>query len=345
MWDDGAEHRRRIDCDDLHFPPSFVWGTASAAHQVEGGCTNNNWSRWEQQRHADGRPTVKHGERAGQACDHWNRIDEDIGLMTALGTNAYRFSIEWSKLEPAQGQWDVEAERHYRTVLDKLRAAGIEPFITLYHFTHPIWFDDLGAFERTENLPIFAAFCARAFTAFGGQARFWCTINEPEVLASTSYFRGDFPPGKQDWHLAGTVLKNLCEAHVQAYYAIKGTPASILQTEAAERQRILANLTPPSAPPSPPPSRSALPGGDQAQVGIVKNIFQFRPWNDWNPLERWVAGMLDDAFNASVLGFFQKGVFHCRLGPVVVHHVNPKCVAVTCADTLCGTGPTDAAPH
>jgi len=223
VWDDGGNPvRRKIDLDDLYFPPGFLWGTATAAHQVEGNCTNNNWARWEQQRHADGRPTIRGEQKAGSACDHWNRVDEDIALMKELGVNAYRFSIEWSKLEPVQGQWNAEAEAHYREELQKLHAAGIVPFVTLYHFTHPIWFDELGAFEKAANLPIFTAFCVRAFTAFGDLVRYWCTINEPEVLASTSYFRGDFPPGKQDWHLAGTVLKNLCEAHVQVYYAIKG---------------------------------------------------------------------------------------------------------------------------
>ena len=108
--------------------------------------------------------------------------------------------------------------------------------MTLYHFTHPLWFEDLGAFERAANLHHFVAFAERAFVAFGARVRFWCTINEPEVLASMGYFRGDFPPGKQDWHLAGTVLCNMCEAHVQVYHALKGTHASAVGREGCRRR-------------------------------------------------------------------------------------------------------------
>jgi beta-glucosidase len=112
-----------IDTDNLVFPKEFLWGSATSAYQVEGDCTNNTWSELENQKKEDGTPFLP--EKSGKACDHWNRYKEDIQLMKKLGLNAYRFSIEWSKVEPEEGTFDQEALTHYADVCDELRQHGI----------------------------------------------------------------------------------------------------------------------------------------------------------------------------------------------------------------------------
>ena len=139
---------RSIDPTTVSFPKNFVWGVGTSAHQVEGNCSNNNWSAWELSVDPSGNPRIKDGQKAGIACDHWNRYKEDIQLMKQLGIKAYRFSVEWSKIEPRAGFFNQEALNHYSDVCDALLAADIKPVITLHHFTHPYWFDQLGSFEK-----------------------------------------------------------------------------------------------------------------------------------------------------------------------------------------------------
>jgi beta-glucosidase len=117
------------------FPPNFMWGVATASHQIEGGNTNN-WSAFE--------PRSKSGQLSGDACDHWNRKKEDIQLIKDLNVSHYRFSIEWSRIEPQQGMWDEDAVQWYSDLVDKLLDKGIQPMATLHHFTHPLWWDEKG---------------------------------------------------------------------------------------------------------------------------------------------------------------------------------------------------------
>lgn len=118
-----------------------------------------------------------------------------------------------------------QVAKHYHEEIDKLLAAKLTPFVTLHHFTNPTWFQKKGAFENEANIVDFVNYAKRAFQEFGGKVKHWMTINEPEVITSGGYFMGDMPPGKQDWQLAATHLRNLMEAHVQAYHAMKGTTA------------------------------------------------------------------------------------------------------------------------
>lgn len=237
-WDDGREPvRSKIDTDDLNFPPGFLWGTATAAHQVEGGCTNNNWARWEEGTDESGAPR----RRAGAACEHWERFREDIALMQHLGVNSYRFSIEWSKIEPQPGVYDAAAIAHYHELIDALAEAGIVPMITLFHFSLPAWFEERGGFEQATNVPAFVAFAQRAFAEYGPKCQLWCTVNEPEVYVEGGWSSGKFPPAKKDAKLAAVVLRNVLDAHTEAYLALK-----------------------------------AMPGGSSAQIGIVKDVFQVR---------------------------------------------------------------------
>lgn len=256
------------------FGPDFMWGVASAAHQVEGGNTNNNWSRWEASAGPDGQPRIKDGHTAGLACDHWSRFREDVQLMVELGVQSYRFSLEWSRIEPRPGVWDEGAIAHYHEVIDAVIAAGLTPMVTLHHFTHPLWFEDLGSFEHEENLAHLVRFTQRMFAEYGSKVRWWCTLNEPEVLASQGWFAGVFPPGKKDPQLTAVVLCNLMRAHGRMYRAIK-----------------------------------AMPGGHDAEVGLVKDIFQFDADRRWHLGDALVARVLDTVMNECILEALETGHF------------------------------------
>jgi hypothetical protein len=195
VWDDGSgnmETRRRIDTwGDIYFPPDFLWGTATAAHQVEGDCKNNQWWKFEQE--VDPRtnkPRILKNQKSKKACDHWNRVGEDVSIMKDLGCNSYRFSVEWSKLEPSEGVWDASVFKHYHDEIDELLRNGVTPMITLFHFSHPMWFDEKGAWEDIDNLRYFVRFSTKVFEEYGHKVKLWCTINEPEVFSSCGFIQG-----------------------------------------------------------------------------------------------------------------------------------------------------------
>ena len=115
-------------------PKGFLWGAATSAHQIEGGNVHNDWARFEANE-----GNIRDGMLSGAAADHWNRVAEDLNLLRVIGANAYRFSIEWSRVEPVDGQWDEIAWAHYGDEIAQLRDADIEPMVTLLHFTIPDW--------------------------------------------------------------------------------------------------------------------------------------------------------------------------------------------------------------
>ncbi len=196
-------------------PAGFLLGTSTAAHQVEGG-NENDWAAWERGQWPDGRPHIKDGTVSGAATDSWNRFDEDVRLMETLGANAYRFSVEWSRLEPTQGSWDEEAAERYRQWAHTLREKGITPLVTLYHFTLPPWVAEAGGWENPSTLEAFEAYAARVAQALGGEVDWWCTVNEPNVYAVLGYLDGVWPPGRQDTKAMATVLSHLIEGHARA---------------------------------------------------------------------------------------------------------------------------------
>jgi beta-glucosidase len=197
------------------FPEGFVWGTATAAHQIEGGNWNNDWWAWE---HAPGTPCE---EPSGDACDSWNRWADDVDLVAGLGLGTYRFSIEWSRIEPEPGEWSHAAIAHYRAQCEALLARGVEPTVTFHHFTTPRWVAAAGGWEETATAEKFAAFCARAASELGDVIRRACTINEPNVVAAIGWLAGAFPPGKSDRELRRRVNGVMVDAHRRAVEAIR----------------------------------------------------------------------------------------------------------------------------
>jgi beta-glucosidase len=200
---------------DTAFPEGFRWGTATAAHQIEGGNTNNDWWRWE---HTEGSGVA---EPSGDACDSWHRWSDDVELVSSLGLDHYRFSLEWSRIEPAPGEFSTAALDHYRRICDALRERDLEPVVTFHHFTTPSWLADRGGWEKRESVDRFGEFCQRSAAALGSSIGSACTLNEPNVVATMGWVMGMFPPGRTDPGLAAAVTENLVAAHRESVAAIR----------------------------------------------------------------------------------------------------------------------------
>lgn len=194
------------------FPDGFYWGASTASYQVEGGIEQNDWAK-----------AAREGKvpKAGNACDHWSRYEEDFDLAQSLGHNAHRLSIEWARIEPEEGKFDEEAIEHYREVLRALRARKLEPFVTIWHFTLPIWFSESGGFLRKDAPEIFSRYAAFVVERLGGEAQFWITLNEPMVYAGMGYLRGVWPPFSRAPLSYMKAVSALAASHIKAYLAIK----------------------------------------------------------------------------------------------------------------------------
>jgi beta-glucosidase len=164
-----------------------MWGVAGAAHQVEGG--NVNSDAWVLE-HVPGSPYV---EPSGDACDHYHRYPDDIALIASLGFNTYRFSIEWARIEPEEGEFSYAALEHYRRMLAACHQHHLTPIVTYHHFTSPRWFAAKGGWEVLDNAELFARFCARATAHLGDLIGAGCTLNEPN-LGKMLQFMGFIPP-------------------------------------------------------------------------------------------------------------------------------------------------------
>ncbi len=208
----------------LKFPKNFFWGTATSSHQIEGGLLND-WTEWEKSPER-----VKGLEKKGlspneyissKASNSFEMFDDDLDCIKKLNSNAYRFSIEWSRIEPREGYFDKKAIEYYREVIKELRKNNIEPFVTLYHWPIPLWFRDMGSWEKRKNIKYFLRYSEKIVTEFKDDVKFWVTINEPMVYSSHSYLDGKWPPNKKSPQKFFRVVNNLAKAHRRAYKIIK----------------------------------------------------------------------------------------------------------------------------
>lgn len=165
-------------------------------------------------------------EPSGRACDHYNRFREDFALAKELGHNAHRLGLEWSRLERKEGVWDQHEWDHYKAVINELLKAGIEPIVTLNHFTVPLWFSDLGSWTKAGSIELFTRFAVKAVLELGKEVRYWVTINEPNILSALSYYYGQWTPCEKDLKKALAVLVNLMKSHVSAYTVMHETARS-----------------------------------------------------------------------------------------------------------------------
>ncbi len=255
---------------ELTFPAGFLWGTATSAHQVEGNNTRNDWWAWEQA----GRVRTP----SGLACDHYRRFRDDFDLVQQLGHNSHRFSIEWSRIEPDDGTVDDAALAHYRDVIAALRQRGIEPIVTLHHFTNPIWFAAKGGWAQPSAVDAFARYVRRVAEALGDQVRYWLTINEPMVYMNMHYLDGTGPPGGRDVRQAFRVIEHLIRAHAAAYRIIHDTAAA---------------------------------RGQQVMVSLAHHSQPLPPCRPWFPGDRWMAGYTERVYNHLVLDALSDG--HLRI--------------------------------
>jgi beta-glucosidase len=183
----------------MKYPAGFYWGTATAAHQVEGGNTNSDFWLLE---HVDGTPFV---ESSGDACDHYHRYPEDLDLLSSLGFNAYRFSIEWARVEPAPGEFSLAQLDHYRRMLAACHERGLTAAITLHHFSSPRWIAARGGWECGETAAAFARYCDRVADHLGDLIDLACTINEinlPVVLQQSGFLHSDESILHTPWRIA-----------------------------------------------------------------------------------------------------------------------------------------------
>jgi len=197
------------------FPPDFLWGAATAAHQVEGDNTNSDWWAFEHD------PRTAARESSGDAIDHIHRYRDDIELLASLGHNAHRLSVEWARIEPAEGEFSRGAIAHYRRVLTELRERGLTAFVTLHHFTLPAWFAAKGGWMAPDAIPLFERYVRRVMGELGGLVDFACTINEPQMVALHGYLEGYHPPGVTNPILWRRVGRTLLDAHHRAVVAVR----------------------------------------------------------------------------------------------------------------------------
>ncbi|MFH1927610.1 MAG: glycoside hydrolase family 1 protein [Chloroflexota bacterium] len=249
----------------LRFPEDFLWGTATSSHQVEGHNTNNDWWAWEQ---LPGK--ISDGSTSGPAADWWQRAEEDFDRAAALSQNTLRLSLEWSRCEPQEGEWDEAALARYRQMLQGLRDRGIRPMVTLHHFTNPLWLAAKGGWENPEVVPLFDRYTSKVVEELGDLCTLWCTLNEPLIYIVFGYIYGTWPPGVRSLPRGTKVFRNMVRAHGRAYHTI---------------HRLQAD----------------------AQVSIAKHLRIFDPANTESQADRWAARLLEHVFNDAFLHAVTKG--------------------------------------
>ncbi len=255
------------------FPPGFRWGTATSAHQVEGCNRNNDWWAFEQ---LPGR--IRGGDRSGRACDWWRNAEADFDRMAALHLNAHRMSVEWSRLEPEPGRVDGTAVRRYRQMLQGLRDRGMEPMVSLHHFTLPLWAAARGGWENPAAVEWFSGHARRCAEWFGDLVDLWVTVNEPNLVVVLGYLQGRHPPAVRNPARARRAARHLLLAHAAAYHAVHEVQP-------------------------------------RARVGIAHHLRPMDPQRPRHPLDRWVARTHGEWFNWMWLDVLCRGTSAAPLGP------------------------------
>jgi beta-glucosidase len=247
------------------FPHDFLWGTSTAAHQVEGDNRNNDWWSWEQEE-----GNITQGHKSALACDWWRNAEADLDSAAEMGTNAHRFSLEWSRIEPEPSVFDPEALDRYRTILKSMHERGIEPMVTLHHFSNPTWLVEKGDFNTKVVVDYFQRYTAKVVDELGDLIPKWITINEPLVYVFNRFVERAFPAAKRSGWLAGLhAIRILLHCHAVAYHTIKDRYPNAMVGMAKN----MAVIEP-------------RPGGNRLDRSWVK-------WVSWFFNHMWVESMAD----------------------------------------------------
>jgi beta-glucosidase len=224
---------------NLQFPKDFLWGAATASHQVEGD-NYNDWSEWERNNskrlaveseskfgHLPNWYLIKDEAKnpdnyiSGLSSDHYHKYKDDFDIAKNLSHNAHRFSIEWSRIEPEEGKFDQKEIEHYRSVILALKDRGLEPFVTLWHWTIPIWLEKKGGIVCDDFSFLFGRYVEKICTEFSNDVKYWVTLNEPDVVSSHAYLKGYWPPQEKSIFKYFNAIKSLVSAHKKSYLIIK----------------------------------------------------------------------------------------------------------------------------
>jgi beta-glucosidase len=236
----------------------FLWGVATSAFQLEGS-PHADWTSWDDI--LSSRPAV---------TNHYELYREDLALLKDLGVNAYRFSLEWSRIQPREGSWDEGAISHYQEIIDILRRDNIEPMVTLHHFTHPLWFIKKFPWHADSAVDKFLCYVEKIISSISG-VRYWITFNEPYVLILAGYFEGCTPPAIKSVPLGVKALTNILKAHAAAYDMIHARFSD-------------------------------------TQVSVAHNMAALAPWKRWNPFDKLLARLAKHFYNHSLLDAFRTGM-------------------------------------
>lgn len=240
----------------------LLLGTATSATQIEGGDSNNNWARFA----AEGK--VQDGTSPLRADDHYNRWQEDIDLMAQMGLQIYRFGIEWSRIEPQRGVYSQEAIEHYREEIAYMQSKHIKPLLTIHHFTNPLWFEDMGAFEHPQSVDIFMSFVEKVVESFGDLVNEYITINEPNVYCTNSLYYGMWPPQHKSLTALIQGYSNMTACHIRAYTYIH--------------------------------EKRAQMGYQDTVVSFANHLRVFDPKNPKNPVHRFFAWFTEWLFQGAI---------------------------------------------
>lgn len=256
-------------------PKELKLGVATASTQIEGGFSDSNWNDWFYQ------GMIKDGTNPERANDHYNRYKQDIDLMSDMGIECYRMSIEWSRLQPRHGFFDEKEIVHYIDEITYLQSKGIEVLLTLHHFNNPMWFEKMGGFLNDESSDMFLNFVTYVVQKLGHLVKEYVTINEPNVYVTSAYFFGEFPPGHRSLSECQKVFTNLAKSHIKAYHAIHKIRKSI--------------------------------GENDTKVGYASHVRVFEPKCKFSPLDIVGSKMMEKMFQTSIDECCLTGVCHYPL--------------------------------
>jgi beta-glucosidase len=194
------------------FPKDFLWGTAISSYQTEGNNSNSDWWEWEE--------IGKTREKSGIACDYWNRWRKDHKLLSELGVDVFRLSLEWSRIEPEEGKFSGEAINHYRELLQDLKNKNIKTQVTFWWWVSPQWFQKKYGFHKKESIRIFSKYVEYVTKKLNNLIDIYIVINEPMVPLGQGYLTGLFPPGRKNPFYFLMALKNIAKAYIESYRII-----------------------------------------------------------------------------------------------------------------------------